>query len=119
MKKNLDSFDDHTDLAIQNNYLLRSFVAEYLEGLTKVAFVQTYLEGNRDVHIHIHPAYWLASWAFVWGFMIFVLYWILQWGSINENTIVEAWGLSFVGTFLYVIIVQELIIIFVTRVLLV
>ena len=106
-----EEFDRKTDT------LLRFFVAEFLKGRTKEAFEVTYLALPRDVQETIEPIPWLLSWTFIGMLAAFILYWILQWGTVNGDTIVAAWGINYLTSFAYTVCVQECIKILVFKVL--
>lgn len=106
-----EEFDRKTDT------LLRFFVAEFLKGRVKEAFKDTYLALPRDVQETIEPLPWLLSWTFITLLAAFILYWILQWGTANGDTIVAAWGINYLTSFAYTVCVQECIKILVLKVL--
>ena len=99
--------------------LLRFFVAEFLKGRVKGAYQDTYLGLPRDVQETIEPLPWLLSWTFIALLAAFILYWILQWGTVNGDKIVEAWGINYLTSFAYTVCVQECIKILLMKVLLV
>jgi hypothetical protein len=103
----------------KTNTLLRYFISDFLKGRGKSAFKQTFLQLPREVTEPIDPVSWIAAWSFITLVIAFVMYWILQWGTNQGDTIVEAWGINYMVSFFWTVCVQECIKLFVMKVLLV
>lgn len=116
LQKNLDSFDDVDDFDAKNTYLIARFIHENLSGIGQRIFENIFLKNSRVLQEPIDGTLWLFSWLFCIGAAIFMIYWVLQWGSLNGDAVVSAWGTNYATTFFYSLIVQELVILFLSNV---
>lgn len=116
LQKNLDSFDDEEDFNEKNLYLLERFMYENIRGYGQNLFKNTYLKDSRDLQVPIDGSIWLISWGVSICIVIFILYWILQWGSLNGDEVVAAWGSNYAASFFYTFILQEILIVLMTNV---
>ncbi len=80
---------------LQESYLMQSFVIEQFSIIPKAALKRHFFQYARSIPKPIHPVFWLLGWIYVIGGMLYMLYFVLLWGSNNDGISLSAWGTNF------------------------
>jgi hypothetical protein len=92
---NMDRFSPGPEADLRESFLMQNFVIEQFSLLPKVALSRHFFQFSRTVPKHIHPLLWLLGWVYVIGGIIYMLYFVLLWGSVNDGITLSAWGSNF------------------------
>lgn len=91
---NLDKFGDG-EQDLQESYLMQNFTIEQFSIIPKTALRRHFFQYARSVPKHIHPIIWIFGWIYVLGGLLYILYFVLLWGSLNDGISLNAWGTNF------------------------
>ena len=91
---NLDKFSPAEE-DLQESYLLQNFIIEQFSIIPKAALKRHFFQYARSIPKPIHPALWLMGWIYVVGGLLYILYFVLLWGSVNDGVSLGAWGTNF------------------------
>ena len=91
---NLDKFSPAEE-DLQESYLLQNFIIEQFSIIPKAALKRHFFQYARSIPKPIHPALWLMGWIYVVGGLLYILYFVLLWGSVNDGVSLDAWGTNF------------------------
>ena len=80
---------------LQESYLMQSFIIEQFSIIPKAALRRHFFQYARSVPKLIHPLPWLAGWIYVLGSLVYIFYFVLLWGSVNDGISLNAWGTNF------------------------
>jgi hypothetical protein len=92
---NMDRFSPYAEVELRESFLMQNFVIEQFSLLPKVALSRHFFQFSRSVPRHIHPLLWVLGWVYVIGGIVYMLYFVLLWGSVNDGITLSAWGSNF------------------------
>lgn len=91
---NLDKFGPG-EQDLQESYLMQNFTVEQFSIIPKAALRRHFFQYARSVPKSIHPVLWMLGWIYVLGGLLYILYFVLLWGSLNDGISLSAWGTNF------------------------
>jgi hypothetical protein len=80
-----------------DHMLISSFLLEHLTPLQRYLVVSKL--GCLDEFMFpakVHYIYWCAAWFWLWGLILFSLYWMMQWCVNDGRVLLYRWGINFV-----------------------
>ena len=80
---------------MKESYLMQSFIIEQFSIIPKAALRRHFFQYARSLPKPIHPIIWLLGWVYVLGGLLYFLYFVLLWGSVNDGVSLNAWGTNF------------------------
>jgi hypothetical protein len=80
--------------------LLQYFSIEQFTPYKRYVLKQHYFPYQSFAPEQINPWLWIAAWLFIYGIIIFFLYWIFSWGVTSGHSAFQSWGINFILVFI-------------------
>jgi hypothetical protein len=83
------------ELLSKDEALTQFFVLEQFSAFKQYALSSQLFNFAVTTALPVDPLHWILAWAFIFGSLLFFLYWTLMWGVSTDGSTIEAWGINF------------------------
>jgi hypothetical protein len=83
------------EMASKEVALIQFFMAEHFSSYKQYILNGHLFAFNNSNPLYVHPAKWLAAWAFIISAQLFFVYWMLMWGVSSGGKTMTTWGINF------------------------